>query len=108
MVFITVHETVVFPHCRRSEGRIIIGELGGAANELEVDGFDDEPDANEGQPGDEPNQPPVEGQPAAVVPPDRDFFSYLDYTIGVWQLKDVEAFIKQNIVYIVKGVCHIM
>jgi len=50
MVFITVHETVVFLHCRRSEGRIIIGELGGAANEPDVDGFDDEPDTNEGQP----------------------------------------------------------
>jgi len=46
-VFITVHETVVFLHCRRSEERIIIGELGGAANEPEVDGFDDEPDADD-------------------------------------------------------------
>jgi len=101
-VFITVHETVVFLHCCRSEGRIIIGELGRAANEPDVDGFDDVPDADEGQPDDEPNQPSVDC-PAAVVAPDRDFFSYLDYTIGVWQLKDVEAFIKQNIVYIVNG-----
>jgi len=77
-VFITVHETVVFLHCRRSEERIIIGELGGAANEPEVDGFDDELEDAKGQPDDEPNQPTVEGQPAAVVPPDRDFFSYLD------------------------------
>jgi len=45
-VFITVHETVVFLHCRRSEDRIFIGELGRAANELDADGFDDEPDAD--------------------------------------------------------------
>jgi len=48
------------------------------------------------QPDDEPNQPPVD-RPAEVVPPDRDFFSYLDYTIGIWKLGNVEAFIKQNI-----------
>jgi len=117
-VFITVHETAVFLHCRRSEGRIVIGQLGGDANEQDVDGFDDEleeagrlrgldplgpdgqPDAVEGQ----PDQPPVvDGQPPAVVPPDRDFTCCLDYKRGVWQLKDVEAFIKQNIVYIMNG-----
>jgi len=53
-VFITVHETVVFLHCGRSEDRIFIGELGRAANEPDADGFDDEPDADdeleEGQP----------------------------------------------------------
>jgi len=94
-VFITVHETVVFLHCRRSEDRIFIGKLGRAANEPDADGFDDEPDAdgfdNEpeegqpeegqqdaGQPDDELNQPPID-HPAAVVPPDRDFTCCLDY-----------------------------
>jgi len=109
-VFITVHETAVFLHCRRSEGRIVIGELGGAANEPDVDGFDDEPDtddeieeadADTGQPdadAGQPDQPPVvEGQPAGVLPPDRDFTCCLDYKRGVWQLKDVKAFIKVKV-----------
>jgi len=103
-VFITVHETVVFLHCCRSEGRIMIRELGRAANEPDVNGFDDEPDAeadaeaDTGQP--DGGQPPVEGQPAGELPPDRDFTCCLDYKRGVWKLVDVEAFIKQNIVYI--------
>jgi len=104
-VFITVHETVVFLHCRRSEDRIFIGELGQAANEPDADGFDDEPEEGQpdaGQPDDEPNQPPAD-RPAAVLPPDRDFTCCLDYKRGVWQLKDVEGFIKQNIVYIMNG-----
>jgi len=57
MVFITVHETVVFLHYHMSEDRIFIGELGRAANEPDADGFDDEPNADgfddeleEGQP----------------------------------------------------------
>jgi len=37
------------------------------------------------------------------VLPDRDFTCCLDYKRGVWQLKDVEGFIKQNIVYIMNG-----
>jgi len=39
-IFITVHETVVLLHCQRSEDKVVIGNLGGAANE--ADGFDDE------------------------------------------------------------------
>jgi len=60
---------------------------------------DADADAEAGQ----PDQPPVEGQPAEVVPPDRDFTCCLDYKRGIWKLVDVEAFIKQNIVYIMNG-----
>jgi len=59
--FITVHKTVILLHCHRSEDRIVIGNLGGAADE--PDGFDDEPDAG---------QLPDAGQPDAGQPPDDE------------------------------------
>jgi len=37
------------------------------------------------------------------VPPERDFTFCLDFKKGAWKLKDVEGFIKQNIVYIMNG-----
>jgi len=88
--------------------RIFIGNLCRTADEPDADGFDDEPEADvvvlpEDQP---PDQPP-EDRPAAVVPPNRDFTCCLDYKRGVWQLKDVEGFIKQNIVSIMnRGMPH--
>jgi len=39
------------------------------------------------------------------IPPDRDFTSCLDFKKGFWMYKDVEGFIKENIVYIMNGGC---
>jgi len=82
-VFITVYETVVLLHCHKSEDRMVIGDLGRAADE--VDGFDDElvahdepvplglscqddsaPDAGQ-PPDDEPLNQPPEVEPSKVL-----------------------------------------
>jgi len=60
-VFITVYETVILLHCRKSEDRMVIRDLGRAADE--VDGFDDELVAQDEPVADDEPASPDAGQP---------------------------------------------